>query len=94
MSDYNYKTAVKPTQERRAKEVGEASESAEGRARVGTTAGAGLGSLAAKVRKRPPMPMLSDFGGDSKAHGEALRRWRTMGEESNESVAQKRVLGK
>jgi hypothetical protein len=89
-----YQQYQKGVDESKAKAAGESSSSAAGRARVGTTAGAGLGSLANKVRKRPPMPMLSDFGGDDKAHGEALRRWRTMGEESNESVAQKRVLSK
>lgn len=57
-----------------------------------STAGAGLGSLANRVRKRPPMPMLTDFGGDEKAHAEALRKWRAIGEESPAQTAQKKVL--
>jgi hypothetical protein len=36
------------------------------------------------------MPKQSDFGGDTKAFGEAMRRWRM--ESENEDAAQKKAL--
>jgi hypothetical protein len=86
-----YQQYQKGVDESKAKAAGESSSTASSRERMGTTAGAGLGALAAKTRKRPPMPMLSDFGGDEKAHGEALRKWRTMGEEG---AAQQKALAR
>ncbi len=57
------------------------------------TSAAGLGALAARTRKRPPMPMLSDFGGDEKAHSAALTRWREMAD-GPEMAAQRRALSR
>lgn len=63
---------------------------AESAGKFGTTAGKGLGMLEKKAKG--PMPKMSDYGGDLKAYGEAMRRWRSG--DSGENEAQRRALSK
>jgi hypothetical protein len=57
------------------------------------TSAAGLGAYAAsrsKAKKAPPRQ--SDFGGDMKAFGEAMRKYRVEMDNEPETQAQKKAL--
>lgn len=58
------------------------------------TSAAGLGSLAKKINSRKAMPKQSDFGGDMKAFGAAMRKYREEMDSDPETVAQRKVLSK
>jgi len=49
-----------------------------------------LGSLA--KTPKAPMPKQSDFDGDLKAYGEAMRKWRIEQDADSDNIAQKQAL--
>lgn len=70
---------------------------AEDTARMGSTAGAGLGAMEknAGTAKKPgakPMPKQSDYP-DLGSYGEAMRQWRNTQDSSTDAQAQKKALG-
>jgi len=56
------------------------------------TNAAGLGSLQKKSARTPPK--ASDYGGDMKAYGEAMRRFRVDEEADPDSQARTRALNR
>lgn len=89
---YDYETGGKQAAEANAKGLNTRLETAKN-TQVRTSA-AGLGDLARKVNagKAKPMPKQSDFGGDTRAFGEALRQYRIDMDNDPENMAQKKAL--
>lgn len=91
---YDYQTGGKQAGEAKAKETSAASTTAASREKQSTTAGAGLGSLANRMRKKAPMPMLTDFNGDRSKFDAALAKWRGDSAADPETAAQKKALSR